>query len=80
MLILKVLVFKNNKQQQQQKYDEKQCIAIIYYKQRLSLFGRDDNPLWSPWLHILSVLRRGLSNFWATGILNGINTANAWPI
>ena len=42
MLVLKVLMFKNNKQQQQQKQNKKTMRRNIYYKQRLSLFGRDD--------------------------------------
>ena len=42
MLVLKVLVFKNINNNNNKNRTKKQFMAIIYYKQRLSLFGRDD--------------------------------------
>ena len=36
MLVLKMLMLKKTKK------NKTKCIAIIYYKQKLSLFGKDD--------------------------------------
>ena len=51
MLMLKMLMLKMLKRKQKTK--QKQCVAITYYKCKLSLFGRDDTEQAKRFIFIL---------------------------